>query len=192
MGSYDGAELTDLVGLYILHKLKQTVPEIDFGLYRDDGLGIHRRIPATRLNKIIKTIKGLFNEMGLEITVEKDLTKVNFLDITLDLSEETFEQYRKPNDKPNYVNVESNHPKMIIKNIPKAVNRRLSEISCSNDKFIKHRDIYQNALNNSGHKHKLQYENNDRSGETKKTKKRKRKILYFNPPFNKNLKTNIG
>ena len=192
MGSYDGAELTDLVGLYILHKLKKTVPEIDFGLYRDDGLGIHRRIPATRLNKIIKTIKGLFNEMGLEITVEKDLTKVNFLDITLDLSEETFEQYRKPNDKPNYVNVESNHPKMIIKNIPKAVNRRLSEISCSNDKFIKHRDIYQNALNNSGHKHKLQYENNDRSGETKKTKKRKRKILYFNPPFNKNLKTNIG
>ena len=192
MGSYDGAELTDLVGLYILHRLKQTVPEIDFGLYRDDGLGMYRRIPATRLNKIIKTIKDLFKEMGLEITMEKDLTRVNFLDITFDLSEETFEQYRKPNDKPNYVNVESNHPKMIIKNIPKAVNRRLSEISCSNDKFIKHKETYQNALNNSGHRYKLQYEDIDRRVKTKKTKQRKRKILYFNPPYNKNLKTNIG
>ena len=85
------------------------------------------------------------------------MTRVNFLDITLDLSEETYEQYRKSNDKPNYVNVESNHPKVIINNIPKAVNNRLYRISCSKEKFIKHKGDYQNALNNSGHKHKLEY-----------------------------------
>ena len=194
MGSYDGAELTDLVGLYILHKLKQTAPEIEFGLYRDDGLGIYRRIPATKLNQIIKRIKDMFKEMGLEITCEKNLTRVNFLDLTLDLSEETFEQYRKPNDKPNYVNMESNHPKLILNNIPKAVNKRLSEISCSKEKFIKHKEEYQNALANSGHKHKLEYKVNEEEErrETRKTRKRNRNIIFFNPPFNKNLKTNIG
>ena len=42
MGAYDGAQVTDLVGIYILHILKTNVPEIDFGLYRDDGLGVYR------------------------------------------------------------------------------------------------------------------------------------------------------
>ena len=36
MGSYDGAESTDLVGLFLLHQLKHL--PIDIGLYRNDGL----------------------------------------------------------------------------------------------------------------------------------------------------------
>ena len=37
MGSYDGAEVCELVGLYMLHLLSQRLG-IDFvGLYRDDG-----------------------------------------------------------------------------------------------------------------------------------------------------------
>ena len=58
MGSYDGAQVTDLVGLFILHKLKQEIPQINFGLYRDDGIGIHRRIPKTQMNKIVEKNKG--------------------------------------------------------------------------------------------------------------------------------------
>ena len=38
MGSYQGAEVCELVGLYILFELKSL--EIDLGLYRDDGLGV--------------------------------------------------------------------------------------------------------------------------------------------------------
>jgi len=38
MGSYDGAEKCDLVGLYILSKLQHL--EMTVGLYRDDGLGV--------------------------------------------------------------------------------------------------------------------------------------------------------
>ena len=38
MGSYDGAEICDLVGLFLLSKLQHL--NIDLGLYRDDGLGI--------------------------------------------------------------------------------------------------------------------------------------------------------
>ena len=37
MGCYDGAEVCELVGVYILHKLSSKFPEGDIGLYRDDG-----------------------------------------------------------------------------------------------------------------------------------------------------------
>ena len=60
MGAFDGAQITDLVGLYILNELKEKIPEIEFGLYRDDGLGIHRRIPPSQIDKIRKkTVQNL-------------------------------------------------------------------------------------------------------------------------------------
>ena len=44
MGSYDGAETCELVGCYLLLQLKQ-IPNIDIGLYRDDGLAILQQTP---------------------------------------------------------------------------------------------------------------------------------------------------
>ena len=38
MGGFHGAEICDLIGLFILSKLKDITPQI--GLYRDDGLAI--------------------------------------------------------------------------------------------------------------------------------------------------------
>ena len=52
MGAYDGAEKTDIVGLYILEKLEKVAPRISFGLYRDDGLGVHGRITAKDLHQM--------------------------------------------------------------------------------------------------------------------------------------------
>ena len=49
MGSYDGCELCELVGLYIIHKMKLKFPEIDFGLYRDDSLGAIKLTPKQNL-----------------------------------------------------------------------------------------------------------------------------------------------
>ena len=43
MGSWDGAETSDLVGLYILFQLKYL--DINLGLYRDDGLGVLTKRP---------------------------------------------------------------------------------------------------------------------------------------------------
>ena len=39
MGSFDGAECCDIIGLFLLYHLKRSFPEEDLGLYRDDGLG---------------------------------------------------------------------------------------------------------------------------------------------------------
>ena len=41
MGAYDGAEVCELVGLYILKQLESKF-NINIGLYRDDGLAVLR------------------------------------------------------------------------------------------------------------------------------------------------------
>ena len=76
-----------------------------------------------------KKLIALFKELGLKITTEFGLKTVNFLDVTLNLDKNNYKQYRKPNDTPCYINKQSNHPPMIIKEIPKMVNKRLSRIS---------------------------------------------------------------
>ena len=40
MGCYDGTKICDLVGIYIQSKLCKLMIKKDFGLYRDDRLGI--------------------------------------------------------------------------------------------------------------------------------------------------------
>lgn len=40
MGSYDGAEVCELVGLFILSKLTNVAGMDSIGLYRDDGLAV--------------------------------------------------------------------------------------------------------------------------------------------------------
>ena len=64
MGSYDGCEVCELVGLYIIDTLKQKHPEIDFGLYRDDGLGTLKRTPKTKLEKLKKRTTQHFQRAG--------------------------------------------------------------------------------------------------------------------------------
>ncbi|KAL9977705.1 hypothetical protein ACROYT_G015138 [Oculina patagonica] len=54
MGSYDGAEVCELVGLYILHKLTSTYPSGNIGLNRDDDLAEFKNMSARSLDKARK------------------------------------------------------------------------------------------------------------------------------------------
>ena len=189
MGSYDGAQVTDLVGLFILHKLKQEIPQINFRLYRDDGIGIHRRIPNTQINKSVEKIKNIFETLGLKITIKPNLTKVDFLDVTFNLETESFQPFRKPNDTPTYINKDSNHPSHIKKNLPIAINKRLSEISSNEHLFNDNKQPYEDALRKSGLKNNLKFQNHQNNG---RKRNRSRKQIWFTPPYNATLKTNIG
>ena len=64
MGSYDGAEVCELVGLYLLHLLKVT--GVDLGLYRDDMLGV-TRTRGRSLEKMKQTIQSIFQAAGLKV-----------------------------------------------------------------------------------------------------------------------------
>ena len=133
MGSFDGAESFDICGLYLLAILEHL--DIIAGLFRDDGLALSKLSPRDTENAK-KTICEIFSRYNLSITIEANLKVVNFLDVQLDLDRNIYKPYIKPNDKPNYVNSQSNHPPGIIKNIPISINRRLNTISANKERSL--------------------------------------------------------
>ena len=102
MGSYDGAEICELVGLFILERLGETFGHENIGLYRDDGLAALKNVNGKQADKSRKALIEIFNSFGLKITVQTNQKVVNFLDITFNLHNGTFQPYRKPNDEPLY------------------------------------------------------------------------------------------
>ena len=86
MGSYDGAEVCELVGSYALASLPAKYKRKDVGLYRDDGLAVHRGVSGRNADRIRKDLIKHFNDLGLKITIETNLRVTNFLDLTLDLN----------------------------------------------------------------------------------------------------------
>ena len=99
---------------------------------------------------------------GLRITITIDLKKVNFLDVTLNLEDETYKPYRKPGDRPLYVHSQSNHPPQIIKNIPMGIEKRLIQNSCNEKVFEEAIPDYQKELDRCGYKYSLKYQNPER------------------------------
>ena len=85
---------------------------------------------------------------------------MNFLDVTMNLNTGDYMPYMKPNNTLQYVNAKSNHPPGILRNIPAGVNKRLSEISSSEEIFNKAEPAYQKASNESGHSFTLNLSTN--------------------------------
>ena len=141
-------ELRELVGCYLLSLLTKKYGQ-NIGLYRDDGLAAFNRKPQ-EIEKIKKELCKIFCDNDLKITVEANTTIVNFLDVTLDLKSGKCYPYTKEGNIPLYVHKNSNHPPSILKNIPKFINRRLSEISSDKECFDNAKHVSQEALNKSG------------------------------------------
>ena len=130
----------------------------------------------------------MFKDVGFKITIEANLKIVNFLDVTLNLNTGKYYPFRKPNDLPLYINSKSNHPPNIIKNLPDAINQRLSDISHDEDVFNQAAPLYQDALRSSGYDYELKYAERP----NRKKRNRQRNIIWFNPPFSKSVSTNIA
>ena len=191
MGSYDGAETCELVGAFLLHNIKEKYGN-SFGLYRDDGLGISNASPR-QVEMIKKDLCKIFNKYGLKIAIEANKKIVNFLDVTLNLSNGTYLPYTKPNNIPLYIHKKSNHPPQIIKNIPLSINKRLSEISCDEASFNKAVPLYQKALDDSRYTHCLKFSTPFASQPSSPDRKnRHSNIIWYNPPYSKNVATNLG
>ena len=139
-----------------------------------------------------KMLHSIFNDLDLRITAEVNNHIVNFLDVTFNLQEESYHPYRKPNNDPLYIDSRSNHPPSIIKQLPKSVNKRISNLSSDESSFNSAARFYENALNRSNYKVKLHYTINNTKPDRSSTNNRKRKIIWFNPPFSKNVKTNVA
>ena len=181
MGSYDGAEICELVGLFILNHLGISFGKENIGLYRDDGLAIIKNKSARLADKTIKELHKFF----LRLIAESNLHAVNFLDVIFDLSTGKYKPYRKPNDDPLYINKHSNHPHSILRQLPTSINKRISTLSSDKQTFEDAAPAYQNALGHSNFSHKLEYTPH----ETQRPRKnRQRNVIWFNPLSAKTLR----
>ena len=123
----------------------------------------------------------------MSITIETNLVETDFLDVTFNLPTGTYYPYNKPINAPLYIHAKFNHPPSIVKQLPKMVNKRISDLSCDESVFNNAKVTYALALKYSGYNSKMKF---DRQPST--WRNRNRKIIWFNPPFSQNVKTNIG
>ena len=192
MGSYDGAEICEMVGLYILNKISAIFGKNRVGLYRDDGLALVKGNSTRNADMARKSLNETFHQFGLKITCEVSHHLAHFLDVTLDLNSNRFVPYRKPLNTTQYVDSRSNHPPSIIKHIPKSINTRISSLSSDQKAYDQSKPFYEEALKQSNFKETLHYNPPDLNASATPKRKRHRNVIWFNPPYSKSVKTNVG
>ena len=79
MGIFDSAEVCELVGLYLLNKIKPLLGSNNVGFYRDDGLAIVHKASGPKVDRLRKYIISLFRDEGLSITIDTNLMETDFL-----------------------------------------------------------------------------------------------------------------
>ena len=149
MGSFDGAKICEIVGIYLLENLPPLLGKEDCVLCREDGLATDNRSSSPVLDRMRKNIKSTFINEGLSITIETNPIEAGFLDVTFNLLRGKHSPFRKVNNKPLSINAKSNHPNIIIKELPKMINKRLSELSCNQEQSNKAKPLCEEALSGS-------------------------------------------
>ena len=112
MGAYDGAEVCELVGTYMLNLLSKKHNKNDFGFYRDDGLAVLKNKSAPQSEQIKKNMQKIFKEHGLGIIVWCTMKVVTF-----NLNDGIYMPHTKPNNEIKYIHKDSNHSPSVIQQI---------------------------------------------------------------------------
>ena len=110
------------------------------------------------------------------------------MDVTFNLCTGKYQPYKKPNDTPAYINVNSNHLPNVIKALPNNISKGISIISSDKATFVNVATSYNDVLSASRYKENLTYQQDL----TPSKKVRQRKIIWFNPPYSVTVETNIG
>ena len=188
MDSFDGAEVCELVKLYLLNKIKSLLGSNNVGLDRDDGLAIVHKANGPKVDRLRKDIISLFMDEGLSITIDTNLIDTDLLDVSFNLNTGKYFPFRKPNNAPLYIHSKFTNPPSVIKELPSMTNKRISSLSCDETEFNKAKITYEIALKNSGCQATLKFEKTSQNTR----RNRNRKVIWFNPPFSLNVKTKIG
>ena len=94
MGSFDGAKIWQLVGLYIVHILNTKYGRNLNGIYRDDGLACFENVTSPQADQIRKDFINIFRKkFQLSIVCETNVKTANFLHVTLDLTTGKYKPY---------------------------------------------------------------------------------------------------
>ena len=91
-----------------------------------------------------------------------------------------------------YLNKNSIHTKTVLKQNPNIINERLNKRSSKEENFLEIKNEYELIMKKCGYDDKLKYENYMQKPKNNPKQKRKRNIIWYNPPFSNSVKTNIG
>ena len=106
----------------------------------------------------------------------------DFLDITLNLENGSSRPCRKDSKPPTRTPTIPPH----IKELPRMISKRISQLSSSREVFEAEASVYNAALKNSGYMEGLDV----RAQYSRRT--RKRKITWFNPTWNEAVAINVA
>ena len=184
------------MGLYILDSLSRIVAWNRWVYIIYNGIIYIPNSNGRNSSRIQRKIIKAFKFLGFKIEVSSNNKIVNFLDVPLNLSNNTYKLFLKIDQYPSYSNLNSNHPKTIIKQVPKTVKLRIRNLSPTR-KYSKRvvRYIWMPLkIAAIGRVYLSKNVPNDINKENKKysKKNRKRKIIWFNPPFCRIASINVG
>ena len=135
VGAYDGAEVCELIGIFLMNLLGRQYDTKNIGLYRDDQLSTFKNCSGPQRAKIKKNLQKVFKNNGLDVIIECNMEVVNYLHVTFNLNDGTYRPYQKPDNIIQYIFVESNHLPNIIKQIPKTIEKRFSQLASNEEIF---------------------------------------------------------
>ena len=90
-----------------MNTLSRIVDPLQIGLYHNDGILYIPNNEGSKCSSIEKKIKRAFKFLGFKF---ENIKIANFLDVTLNLSDNSYRLFLKTNQHPSYINVNSNHP----------------------------------------------------------------------------------
>ena len=178
MGCYDGVEVCELVGTYILNKLKNVTS-------KEKWIGNISKNTQNCNRKKEKQIVKVFKECSLTINIKCNSKSVDFLDVTFDLVNESYKPHRKSNNKPLYINKHFNHSPNILQQLSKFIEKRICETSSNIDVFNRSIKIHNDALHERIFKETIPSFTKPapRDNDENQKRKIKRSIMWFNPLY---------
>ena len=81
MSAYDGADVCELIGTFMLSLLSKHISKNHIGLYRDAGLAILKNTSGPEAEQLKKKLQKLIKEKDLDIIIQFNLKITNYLDI---------------------------------------------------------------------------------------------------------------
>lgn len=120
MAIFDGTEICEFVGLYILDKLSFVLAK-------------QCRIKAE----------------SFSVTTETNMTDTDFLHVIFMLYTGKNFPFRKISIDLLYINIQSNHPNTMKKELHRMIDKKILELSCKKYEFNKAKGIYEKKLNES-------------------------------------------
>ena len=87
--------MCELVGLYLLNKIKPLLGFSNVCFHRGDGLAIVRKANDPKLDRLRKDIVSLFKDEGLFITIDTNLIETYFVDASFNLNAGKYFPFKK-------------------------------------------------------------------------------------------------